>query len=142
MADELYDCAVVVKGLMDEITSVVEKTHLGPPSSVVTKCEGAVIVDRLRHGQAGTSLHGQRYYLTLRGYAPMAPEPEIAEKKLLKLRNLMIDKLNANVTLSGTASRSNLEGGRMGNRSPGGVMCRTLDVRLEVYLVQAEAYAA
>lgn len=141
MADELYDCAIVVKGLMDDITTV-KKTHLGYPDSIVTQLEVAVVVDRLRHHQAGTSAHGQRHYLLLRGYAPMSGDREGAEEKLYKLWNLMIDKLNANVTLSGTASRSNLERGRMGYRAPAGTKCRTLDARLEIYLLQAEAYAA
>lgn len=142
MAEELYDCAVAVKALLDEIPTVVEKTHLGPPSSIVARCEVAVIVKRLRHAQAGSSAHGQRHYLLLRGYAPMGSEPEEAEKKLYKLWNLMIDKLNANVTLSGTASRSNLEDGYMGYKLVGSAKCRTLEAKLEVYLVQAEAYAA
>lgn len=142
MANELYNCAMVVKGLMDQITSVVKKTHLGPPQSITTKCEVAVIVDRLRHAQAGSSAHGQRHYLVLRGYAQMAPEPRIAEEQLYKLWNLMIDKLNSNVTLGGTASRSNLERGGMGEALVGSTKCRTLNTRLEVYLVQAEAYAA
>jgi hypothetical protein len=142
MANELYNCAVFVKGLMDELKPVVEKTHLGPPSSVLTGCEVAVIAETLRHRQLGTYTHSQRHYLILRGYAPMAPEPEIAEAKLLKLWNLMVDILNVNVDLGGTATRSNLERGRMGYKSPAGTKCRTLDGRLEVQLAQAVAYQA
>ena len=141
MADELYDAAMAVKALMDDI-SIVKKTHLGHPDSTVTSLEVAVIVDRLRHGQAGTSAHGQTHYMLLRCYAPVSGHGEGAEEKLYKLWNLMIDTLNANISLGGTVSRSNLERGRMGFKTVAGVKCRTLDARLEAYLIQPEAYHA
>ena len=142
MADELYDCAIFVKDLMDELTSVVEKTHLGPPESVVTGCEVAVIAGDMRHKQLGTYTSNRKNYLILRGYAPMFPEPRIAEEKLLKLWDLMIDILNVNKSLGGTANRSNLERGRMGYKLVASTKCRTLDGRLEVQLAKAVAYEA
>ena len=142
MADELYDCAVFVKELMEELTSVVEKTHLGPPESVVTGCEVAVIAGEMRHKQLGSYTSGRRNHLILRGYCPMASEPQIAEEKLLKLWDLMIDILNVNKSLGGTATRSNLERGRMGHKLVAGAKFRTLEGRLEVQLAKAVAYAA
>jgi hypothetical protein len=146
MADELYNCAVAVKALVDDIRvdgkRFVERTHLGPPSAVLTKLEVAVIMDDLRQHQLGTYTSNRRNYLTLRGYAPMALEPEIAEAKLMKLWDLMIDKMDVNKSLGGTATRSNLERGRPGIKMVAGTKCRTLDARLEVQLAQAVAYQA
>ncbi len=142
MADELYNCAIVVKGLMDELTSLVEKTHLGPPLSIVTKCEVAIIAETFRHGQLGTNAHRQRHYLVLRGYAPLGTQPEIAEEKILKLPNLMIDILNLHVSLEGTATHSNVERGRLGYKTVAGVKCRTIDVRLWIDIAQSVSYTA
>ncbi len=142
MANELYSAAIVVKGLMDEISSLVKKTHLGPPISIVTKCEVAVIAETFRHGQLGTNAHLQRHYLILRGYSPLGTQPEIAEEKILKLINLMIDKLNLHVSLEGTATHSNVERGRLGYKTVAGVKCRTVDVWLWIDKAQSVPYTA
>lgn len=144
MAGELTAVVAAVQGLMEEIAAASDtlvKVSTRIPETVVTKSEAVVLMSRARHRQFGTSARGERHYLGIIIYMPVAAYPQGPEDDMATLWNLMVDKFNTHFDLEGTVKQSKLEDYRMGWETIARVKCRRMICVLMAHVIESTAYS-
>jgi len=118
----------------------IDKVGRSIPEVVVTQVEAVVPILRGRHRQLGTMTTAQQHMIPILIYVPVGSNPDDAEDLILAVWDSMVELFDANVSLGGSATRSNLQEYTTGWQTIAGTKCRVMRCLLEAFFARATEF--